>query len=202
MSRAGAIGIVLLAAGAAARYGSPKQVLMVDGQPLVRRMALAALQVSPQVAVVTGAHREFVEPALAGLALDMVHHADWPVGMGASLAFGVRHAMARDDRPAALIVMLCDQPAVGTAQLQALAQAAAQAPGCIVAADYGNGVQGAPCLFPAHCFDELAALHGAEGARRVLARHAGNVRAVLMPEAGLDIDTPADYRRWRTGSTV
>ena len=35
------VGAVLLAAGAATRFGSPKQLLEIDGEAMVRRMAKA-----------------------------------------------------------------------------------------------------------------------------------------------------------------
>jgi molybdenum cofactor cytidylyltransferase len=201
MTAARATAIVVLAAGEAARYGAAKQLLAVDGQPQVRRIAEAALRVSPRVTVVTGAHRAPVEAALAGLAVDLAFHAEWAAGMGASLAFGVRRALDRDAALDAVAICLCDQPAVGATQLQSLLRASFDAPRRIVAASYGDGVRGGPCLFPARFFDELLALRGAEGARGVLARHAGHVVAVPMPEARIDIDTPDDYHRWRTGST-
>ncbi|WP_049621212.1 nucleotidyltransferase family protein [Frateuria defendens] len=199
MNGARAIGIVLLAAGEASRYGSPKQLLLVGGQPLVRRQAQAALQVSPWVTVVTGAYRALVEPALDGLSVEVAFHADWSSGMGGSLAYGVRRLRGRQPSLAAVIVCLGDQPAIRADHLASLASAAEGAPGRIVAAAYGDGVRGAPCLFPARCFDELEALHGPEGARRLLARHAGEVQALPMPEARIDIDTPEDYRRWQSG---
>jgi len=55
------IGAVLLAAGEASRFGTAKQLLVIDGEPMARRMALAALAagLSP-VIVVTGAHHDHV----------------------------------------------------------------------------------------------------------------------------------------------
>jgi molybdenum cofactor cytidylyltransferase len=198
MTGARALGIVLLAAGGAVRYGSAKQLLPIDGEPLVRRMARAALQVSPRVAVVIGAYKDDVEAALDGLPLDAAFHAGWPSGMGGSLAFGLGRLRERHPELAAVMVCLCDQPALGATQLQALANAAGAER--IVAADYGDGVLGVPCLFPARFFHELELLHGPEGARSLLMAYADQVQALPMPEARIDIDTPDDYERWRTGS--
>lgn len=197
MSRGRAIGVVLLAAGEASRYGAAKQLLVVDGEPMARRMARAALAVSPWVTVVIGAHGEAVAHALHGLAAETVLHARWPDGMGSSLAFGVRHMRQRCDALDAIVICLADQPAIGATHLRALVAASEAAPASIVASAHGDGVQGAPCLFPARFFDELEALDGPEGARRLLLRHAGEVHGVPMPEARIDIDTPHDYRRWQ-----
>lgn len=197
MTDARALGIVLLAAGGAVRYGSAKQLLMVDGEPLVRRMAREALRVSPRVVVVIGAYRDDVEAALDGLPLDAAFHSGWPSGMGGSLAFGLGRLRERHPELAAVMVCLCDQPALGAAQLEALASAAAA--DRIVAAEYGDGVVGVPCLFPSRFFHELELLHGPEGARSLLTLYADHVHPLPMPEARIDIDTPDDYERWRTG---
>lgn len=201
MTRDRAIGIVLLAAGEASRYGSAKQLLDIDGEPMARRMARAALAVSPHVAVVTGAHRDAVEDSLRGLAVDMAFHAGWEGGIGSSLAFGVKHLRRRHKALDAIVVSLADQPAIGAMHLRALIAASEAEPAPIVASAYGNGVRGAPCLFPSRFFDELEALDGAEGARRLLQLHADDVHALPMPDARIDIDTPQDYRNWRTAST-
>lgn len=200
MTHERAIGIVLLAAGAASRFGSAKQLVAIDGEPMARRMARVALSLSPRTAVVTGAHRESVEDALRGLAVDAVFHAGWAAGMGSSLAFGVRHLRQRYEGLDAIVICLADQPAIGAAHLHALTAVAQASPGNIVASAHGQGVQGAPCLFPSRFFDELEALDGAEGARRLLVRHAGDVQAVPMPDARIDIDTPQDCQRWREAS--
>jgi CTP:molybdopterin cytidylyltransferase MocA len=53
-------GAVILAAGASSRMGSPKQLLLLDGQPLVVRAATAALDAGAwPVVVVLGAHSLF-----------------------------------------------------------------------------------------------------------------------------------------------
>jgi CTP:molybdopterin cytidylyltransferase MocA len=192
MSRAG-VGVLVLAAGDAGRFGSPKQCVHVDGIPLVRRAALAALEVSANVAVVTGANAEAVAPLLHGLPVETVHNADWADGMGTSLACGVRH-QAQDPAVRATLICLSDQPLVGAAELRRLIEAHREAPGHIIASDHGVTL-GPPCIFPRHFYPALAALRGEDGARRLLAEHATDVRAVAMPEASVDIDTPADLHR-------
>lgn len=202
MSREHALGIVLLAAGEASRYGGAKQLLPVDGEPMVRGAARAALAVTDRVVVVTGAHREDVEPALAGLAAAPVFHAGWAEGMGGSIAFGVRHLRRIHPELDAIAICLADQPAIRAPHLRALAAASRAAPARIVASDHGDGIQGAPCVFPARFFGALEALRGPEGARRLLRLHAADVQAVPMPDARIDIDTPDDYRSWQVAGSA
>jgi molybdenum cofactor cytidylyltransferase len=154
---------------------------------MVYRVALAALNTSAQVVVVTGAHRELVESCIAGLRVERVFNADWADGMGGSIACGI----AALDECDSAIIALADQPLVGRAEFAALIAAHAQAPECIVAAKFEE-VLGPPCLFPRAYFEELAELRGERGARALLQRRAQQVAAVAMPGAAFDIDTPQD----------
>ena len=50
------LGALLLAAGGSKRLGQPKQLLIIEGEPLVRRQARLLLELGPACAVVvTGA---------------------------------------------------------------------------------------------------------------------------------------------------
>lgn len=187
------IGIVVLAAGAAKRFGSAKLVVPIDGVPLVRRAALAALDVGTQVVVVTGAHRAAVEACVADLGVTRAFNADWEKGMGSSVACGI--AALRDCDAA--IIALADQPLVARAEFAALIAAHARVPERIVAAQF-DGVLGPPCLFPCHYFRELLELRGEQGARGVLKQHADQVHAVPLHAAAVDIDEPQDIARLRT----
>ena len=185
--------VVLLAAGNASRFGSAKQRVLIGGVPMVRRAAQAALATGAGVSVITGAYADEVAQELAGLPLTLLHNTAWQQGMGSSIACGFRHLI---DAPvsAAAMVCLADQPLVGAAELQRLISVHHTAPERIVAADHGTTL-GAPCLFPRRYYAELAALAGAQGARRLLDIHAQHVTAVAMPEAAVDVDTPLDYER-------
>lgn len=195
MTTRSGIGIVLLAAGSASRFGSAKQQVPVEGVPLVRRAAAAAVNTGACVCVVTGAHRELVEKHLSGLPVNLAFNPDWQLGMGASIACGVRHLEKTAVAVDAIIISLADQPMITTADLMRLIHAHGQAPQRIVAAKY-DGVLGPPCLFPRKYFDDLANLHGSRGARVLLERHADEVDALSMPTAAIDIDTPEDYARF------
>ena len=76
MQDRGSIAIVLLAAGEASRFGSPKQIASIGERAMVRHCAINALGTQAPVLVVTGAHREAVETALGGLHVALVHNLD------------------------------------------------------------------------------------------------------------------------------
>jgi len=187
------IAIVLLAAGAASRFGSPKQIASIGERAMVRHCAINALGTRAPVLVVTGAHRDAVETALGGLHVALVHNPDWSTGMGASIACGVRAARKRNAALRGVLVALADQPSVSTDNLAMLLREHVQTPDNIVASRFGERL-GAPCVFPASCFEELENLNGPSGARGVIERHGDLCRAVEVPAAANDIDTREDYR--------
>lgn len=186
------IGIVVLAAGAATRFGASKLTVMIDGVPLVRRAALAALDVGTQVVVVTGAHGDAVEACVADLDVERVFNAGWAAGMGGSIARGISALRECD----AAIIALADQALIGTEQFNALVAAHASSPQRIIAARFDD-VLGPPCLFPRQYFRDLLKLPCEGGARELLKQHADRIDAVPMPSAAIDIDTPDDIARLR-----
>ena len=186
------IGVLVLAAGAARRYGASKLELPLGGTPILRRAAQAGLALSEHVVVVTGAHHELLAPLVTDLHVAVVRNPSWQRGKGSSIGHGMRALQQLAPTCAAAIVMLADQVFVGEPELRRLIDDHGFAAHGISAAHYG-GILGAPCCFAQRYFAELAALDDADGAQVVLQRHAAEVRAVAMPEAGTDIDTPADY---------
>ena len=189
----GTVGAVVLAAGAATRFGTAKQLAPFEGTPLVRRAVDAALGAGAHpVVVIVGAHGDDVAASLAGLdAVSVVVHAEWHLGLASSLASGLA-ALDGADCDAALVT-LADQPLVDAHALRRLLAAFVGARR-IVASSYGDTC-GVPAIFGREHLPALRALTGDSGARRWLRQHAALVTAVPMPEAAVDIDTPADLTR-------
>ncbi len=115
---------IVLAAGEAQRFGKPKQLLELEGQPLVRRAARLALSAGlDPVIVVTGAYSHKIQPALQGLPVRLVENPAWAQGQSSSLQAGLRSLEA--DCGGA-IFMLADQPYVSVDLLRALVTAHAR----------------------------------------------------------------------------
>ena len=128
------IGAVVLAAGAATRFGAPKQRLLLPA-------VLERLTGVDQVVVVAGAY------ALEGA----VDCPDWERGPGASLRCGLA-ALAPDVEAA--VVVLADGPELAPAAVERVVAAWRAEGAPVVAASYG-GVRGHPLLVARGAWGEV-----------------------------------------------
>jgi molybdenum cofactor cytidylyltransferase len=191
------IAALILAAGASARMGRPKQLLDWGGKPLVRVAAEVALaaKLDPLLVVVGGAQAEVME-ALAGLPLRIIANPDYAAGQSTSLRAGIAALGQSTD---AVVVLLGDQPFVTAAIVERLIAEWDSSEAAIIAPTYA-GQRGNPVLFGRAVFPELLAVPGDQGARAVLAADRSRVHLVAFddPRPLADIDTPEDYERLRT----
>jgi len=128
------IAAVVLAAGAATRFGSPKQQ-----QLLPRVLERVAAGPVDEIVVVEGAY-ELRGESVAGVRV--VHCPDWEVGGGASLRCGLA-ALAEDVEAA--VVILADGPLLAPQAVARVIASWREKGGDVVAASYG-GVRGHPVL--------------------------------------------------------
>lgn len=182
---------IILAAGESRRFGKPKQLAWFRKENLVQRATMTALCRGLRPVVVLGANADLIEPYIHPL-VRIVHNLEWETGIGSSIRAGVSAIEPEVD---AVILMLCDQPLVSG---RVLSQFEERASAGLVAAEY-NGTIGVPALFGRQFFEELKSLEGAEGAKKILLKHADRVVRIPCPEAALDVDTPEDLERGRTG---
>jgi molybdenum cofactor cytidylyltransferase len=182
---------LLLAAGGSSRFGSPKVLARYRGESLVLRgVHLLAPRCPGGVHVVTGAASDAVGTALAGEPVILVENPDWARGLSTSLVRGVAALPPSAD---AVLILLCDQPAITPADLDALIAAWRIEPELIAAAGFGDRL-GPPVIMPRAFWPQLSALRGDQGARSLLEWHAEHT-TVPMPHAALDVDTPEDLAR-------
>lgn len=181
-------GVVLLAAGASRRLGQTKQLIHIDGEPLVHRAARLALSTNPTDAVaVLDTHAMRVAEALIDLPLRHVVCANVGGGMSASLAAGL-DAIA--PRCAGALIVLCDQIQLDETHLAALITAWRQNPTGAAASLYA-GVLGAPAVLPRAWF-AAAASNADAGARALLRARSAETAAIANTALTRDLDTLAD----------
>ncbi|WP_460443872.1 nucleotidyltransferase family protein [Amycolatopsis cihanbeyliensis] len=182
---------LLLAAGRGRRFGGPKPLAELGGEPLVLR-ALGALTEGgcEPVHVVVGARSEAVRALLPRAAV-AVHAADWTSGMGASLRAGLGSFHGLEPAPDALLVHLVDLPWVPAGVVARLAGYAG--PSAVARACY-RGTPGHPVVLGRRWWAEVAgATEGDRGARDWLAARP-DLRLVECADlgSGADVDTRAD----------
>jgi nicotine blue oxidoreductase len=171
------IAAVVLAAGAATRFGSPKQRILLP-------RVLARLAASPvdEVVVVEGAYelRDSLLQGGARCAARLVRCADWERGPGASLRCGL--AALGEDVEAALVIM-ADGPELAPGAVARVIESWHAEGGEVVAASYG-GARGHPLLAARAVWEAVP-----DAGLRVL-----EPRLVPCDDLGApgDVDTPAD----------
>jgi molybdenum cofactor cytidylyltransferase len=175
-------GALVLAAGASARLGRPKQLVIFEGESLLERSVRIAREADcDPVIVVLGADEDLIRRECKLQNVLIVSNLDWQEGMGTSLSQGARQL----EGARGAIVMTCDMPAVTAAHLRALA-----ASGDVTASTYATR-KGVPAYFPRSSFERLIALRGETGAKELL-RSAASME---LHGGELDIDTPGDLAR-------
>jgi molybdenum cofactor cytidylyltransferase len=179
---------ILLAAGSSQRFGADKQSTLIGQVPMLTRAACVLLDAGFDMPIVVlGSRAAEHRPLLHGLPLRLAENRGAASGMASSLVTGLDAAGDCD----AVVVTICDQPAVTSAHLRALVLAWRKTRRSIVASGYADTL-GVPALFAADHFSELRGLSGDRGAGLLLDRHAESVYRIPLPGGELDIDTPAD----------
>lgn len=172
----------MLAAGAGRRFAGPvpKQLVELEGEPLVRRAARRALASElSQVIVVVGHRAAEVRLAVEELAVEVVENPRWAEGQSTSVKAGLA-AVARD--AAGALFIPCDQPFLTTDLIDRLIAAHAVA-GASSVVPVHHGRRGSPVLIDRSLFAELARIRGDAGGRQLLA---GN----RVVELGVESDRP------------
>lgn len=187
-------GLIILAAGRSARMSKPKQQLLYKGTSLLQHSINVALQ-SPYrpVVVVLGAFADDILPGITPKPIDVIINTKWEEGMASSIRAGISHLQNTPGTKNALI-MLCDQPHVSSGLLNNMLRKKRQSNKGIIACAYNN-TSGVPVLFDQKYFDELLALTGNEGAKKLLAIHSDDTETVAFPLGAIDVDTMEDYEK-------
>ena len=192
-----AVVALVLAAGRGRRFtGGTKQLATVGGRPLVAHAVATARAAGVDRVVVVGGHDG---DAVAGAVriedddAEIVSNPEHAAGQSTSLAVGIR-AVARDDRARVAVVLLADQPGVGTEAVRAVA-AAVRDGASAARASYVDG-PGHPIAFSHEVFDRLTAVEGDAGARHLL-DHLDLAHVLVAGRVPMDIDTVDDLERVR-----
>ena len=203
-------GLVILAAGQSSRFGGAKQVALFQGRPLVTHATDTALHVAQNVSpvrIVTGAHRQQVEEAVAPLLyahanLALCHNACWTSGLASSLQAGLQSLEYVTPTVQAVIFMLGDQPLVTAELITALQERWCEGWEMAVPARAGR-LLGVPALFARIWWPVIRGLQGDRGARQLMEQHCSQVgRVEVEVDCLIDIDTPEDLAGYTSDPSV
>ncbi|MBN1537834.1 MAG: putative selenium-dependent hydroxylase accessory protein YqeC [Anaerolineales bacterium] len=183
---------IILAGGASQRYGEPKQLLVWQGQPLIKRVVETALGagLSP-VVVVTGAVDEPIRDALREMPVQIVHNPHWEEGQSTSVKTGLS---ALPENTGAGVFLLADQPRVTVNLVRALVELHASTLSPIVAPQVA-GQRANPVLFDRSVFPEFKNITGDKGGRDLFSRYPPAWVPWHDVNLTLDIDTPDDFQQ-------
>lgn len=191
MSSAG----VVLAAGSSRRMGRPKQLLPLEGRPLlevvVARVCESRLD---DVVVVLGAAADEIQERTHLGRARVIFNPDHAAGMASSLRAGLAALSSRVERA---VVVLGDQPDISAALLDQLLDLQASS-GLPAAALEFEGVTHPPVVLARELWPDVMALDGDVGCRAVI--RARPEQVARLPYATghhhpIDVDTPEDYDR-------
>jgi len=192
---------VVLAAGESKRMERKKELLPVDGEPMIRtvvRKLLGSAKID-EVIVVLGHEANGVGATLSGITderLELIGNGRYSEGMGTSLARGAQACLWGTN---AIVVALGDAPFFSTDDVKALLDA--HAGGAAIAVPVFQGRRGHPVVLDGSFREELEGLTGDTGARQILERESASVVEVELSDDGflVDIDDPDDYEAVKDG---
>ncbi len=186
---------LVLAAGGSQRMGQPKQLLPVNGRPLLgivlSRVCASSLD---EVVVVLGGHAEEVAATVDLGRARTVVNSDYAAGMSSSLKAGIA-AMGNDIQR--VVIVLGDQPDVSSSLIDGLLELQ-ETSGRPAASLSFDGLLHPPVVLDRSLWSDLDELQGDVGCRALIRGHPERVAALpMVGRAGhpIDIDTLADYHK-------
>lgn len=190
------ISALVLAAGEGKRFGGTKLLEIVRGKPLIQHAVDAASGAGAGEIVVVLGH----EALAVRDALDLpeggrfVLNERYARGQSTSLAAGLR---ALDPSSEAAVVLLADQPGIGSRHVKSLVAVLRNESPEITRIRFRDGP--GPAMLGRSVWDEAIALTGDSGARVLFEARPDRVRWVVVDEdTPVDVDRRADLDRARS----
>jgi molybdenum cofactor cytidylyltransferase len=189
---------IVLAAGSSLRMGQPKQLLSLGGRPLLEHVvAVACGSQLDDVVVILGADRELIDQRVRWGRARILINPGHASGMSSSLRVGLAALGSEIERA---MVIMGDQLGVSSGLLDRLLEVHQVSHRPAAALSVGGLLQ-PPVVLRRDLWGEVMALHGDVGARGLIRAHPELVAPLVLgsdAEHPIDIDTPDDWRRYRS----
>lgn len=196
------VGIIILAAGTSSRMGVPKQLLLIDGKTLIKRVVEVAID-TPCYPIVTvlGANKELIKKDLSKVPITIIDNPQWEKGMSSSIKMGLAGTYMTLKEIDAIIFLTVDMPFVSANLINEMIKKATENEEIsIVACQYENQKRastiGIPALFKRNLFNDLLELTGDEGAKKIILKNKDKTTLIDFPEGKIDLDTIDEYRNF------
>ncbi len=186
------VGVVLLAAGNSQRFQAVKLLELIGDKKMYEHILelTAVLTVKPRVIVTQ--YEEIREKALY-LGFETVMNSDPELGISHSLQLGLRCALEICPNLDGVLFSVCDQPYLNQATLLRLLDMFRQTEKGIACIAH-NEVLGNPCIIGKKYYEELFALRGDNGGKKIINKYPEDIEPVFVCDIKemLDIDYKED----------
>ena len=183
---------ILLAAGAAKRFGSAKLLhALPDGIPVGVAAAQAMMQAMPNTVAVVRSGDQALKEAYLAIGLKVVENPLADEGMGTSLAAGINASLNADG----WLIALADMPWILPETMAVLADRLRN--GTSMVAPVYRGNRGHPVGFASCWRNRLTILRGDKGAKDLIAEFYDELVLINTDDSGVveDIDYPEALKR-------
>jgi len=186
------LAIVILAAGGASRFGSAKQLAVHQNKTLLQHKIDTCCQLNqyPSYVVLGAAYQQIIAVTDFGNC-QVIHNIHWHSGMSSSIKATITELGHHYD---GILFLAADQLLISDKQLKHVIKAWQEQPSKLVAAKFEDEIT-IPAIFPSAYYEELIALSGDKGGKKVLLAHPNNLLSIDLPQAKFDIDFPEDLHK-------
>lgn len=187
------IGVILLAAGNARRFGGRKQFFELDGEMLYKKMMRKIQELYNIIPVLVTQFEEMKE----GADSFFVVINDRPeLGISHSIQLGIQKMIEEKKDVCGLLFCVCDQPYLSVKSLEKLIEQYRQSEKGIACLSY-QGEGGNPVIFSPDYQKVLQQLRGDTGGKSVVKKYVDDVLYVEIEDKKelFDIDTKEDVKQ-------
>ena len=188
------IALIILAAGQSQRFGSPKALAVIDGQPIIERMQNNFLPTSVgEIIVVLGAHAQSIEPHIfKHKKISSVYNKDHKFGQSSSVQTALR-ILSNDVK--GFFILPVDYPLIVPQTLEALTQKFEQKKKAIIIPTF-NQHRGHPPLFDIYFKEQILNLPTDQGLNAIIHQNASVIVDWEVCDAGVlkTFNTPEELK--------
>ncbi len=188
------IAVVILAAGASKRMGTPKQLLKWGHNTLISHTIQTILKLKIEdVYVVLGANFQLIKNTIEHFPITVLKNENWEDGLGTSIACASNNILKGTKNIDGLLFVLADQPFINKDYLYEIILSFTCQKKQIIASSYENQKIGVPALFDRFYTKQLSKLKDDFGARHILKINEPFVKTLKPHVKNVDLDFREDY---------